>query len=296
MQCGNHACAAERKDKNEALPRVSDHRGRPGRPLGARQDPRDARRRRAGRAVGAAFFPHRDSYGGRRVGVGAGLRCSSRGPISSSASSSCCAARSLSGSPSPRRWPGRRARRLERIRAPRRRRACPAKRCAGSACRMDRRNPRIGEQLLAGPAAPRPDAWASVRFGLGRARGGGVGAASLPHRAPHRLASRACEPSCSSFRIAPRRARRGHDHARALHPAGVAIGILSPASMLVVRSVVGESLSWHDSGVLQALWRISDWVCGLAGGLLSVVYLPRMASAYPHPGIARCCANRSAPS
>ena len=88
-------------------------------------------------------------------------------------------------------------------------------------------------------------------------------------------------------------ARRGHDHAleRYILP-GVAIGILSPASMLVVRSVVGESLSWHDSGVLQALWRISDWVCGLAGGLLSVVYLPRMASAYPHPGIARCCANR----
>jgi O-antigen/teichoic acid export membrane protein len=82
-------------------------------------------------------------------------------------------------------------------------------------------------------------------------------------------------------------ARRGHDHAleRYILP-GVAIGILSPASMLVVRSVVGESLSWHDSGVLQALWRISDWVCGLAGGLLSVVYLPRMASAYPHPGIA----------
>jgi len=82
-------------------------------------------------------------------------------------------------------------------------------------------------------------------------------------------------------------ARRTQDRAleRYILP-GVAIGILSPASMLVVRSVVAESLSWHEAGVLQALWRISDWVCGLAGGLLSVLYLPRMAAVYPQPGIA----------
>jgi O-antigen/teichoic acid export membrane protein len=66
---------------------------------------------------------------------------------------------------------------------------------------------------------------------------------------------------------------------------GVVIGILSPASLLVARSVVGESLSWHDSGVLQALWRLSDWVSGFAAGILSVLYLPRMAAAYPSPGI-----------
>lgn len=66
---------------------------------------------------------------------------------------------------------------------------------------------------------------------------------------------------------------------------GVAIGILSPASLLVARSVVGEALSWHDSGVLQALWRIGDWVTGVAAGVFSVLYLPRLAAAYPTPGI-----------
>ena len=67
---------------------------------------------------------------------------------------------------------------------------------------------------------------------------------------------------------------------------GVVVGILSPASMLVARGVVGETLSWHDSGVLQALWRISDWVCGLAAGVLAVLYLPRFAAAHPVAGLA----------
>ena len=33
--------------------------------------------------------------------------------------------------------------------------------------------------------------------------------------------------------------------------------------------------------MLQALWRISDWVGHLAAGVLSVLYLPRLAAAYP---------------
>jgi O-antigen/teichoic acid export membrane protein len=82
-------------------------------------------------------------------------------------------------------------------------------------------------------------------------------------------------------------ASREEDHAlqRYVLP-GLVIGILSPASMLVARGVVGETLSWHDSGVLQALWRISDWVCGLAAGVLAVLYLPRFAAAHPSPGLA----------
>ncbi len=32
--------------------------------------------------------------------------------------------------------------------------------------------------------------------------------------------------------------------------------------------------------MLQALWRVSDWVCGLASGLMAVVYLPRLAAAH----------------
>ena len=91
--------------------------------------------------------------------------------------------------------------------------------------------------------------------------------------------------------LVPHRAQaaaRADDHTlqRYLLP-GIVVGILSPASMLVARGVVGEALSWHDSGVLQALWRISDWVCGLAAGVLAVLYLPRMAAAYPKPGMGR---------
>lgn len=71
---------------------------------------------------------------------------------------------------------------------------------------------------------------------------------------------------------------RSHPLRRYVLP-GVAIGILSPASTLAARAVVGAALSWHDAGVLQALWRVSDWVCGIAGGVLSVHYLPQLAAA-----------------
>jgi hypothetical protein len=89
------------------------------------------------------------------------------------------------------------------------------------------------------------------------------------------------------FLLVPHRAQaqaRAEDHAlqRYVLP-GIVVGILSPASMLVARGVVGESLSWHDSGVLQALWRLSDWVCGLAAGVLGVLYLPRFAAAQGSP-------------
>lgn len=81
--------------------------------------------------------------------------------------------------------------------------------------------------------------------------------------------------------------RRADDRAleRYILP-GVVIGVMSPLSMLAARSLVADALSWHDSGVLQALWRISDWVCGFAAGVLSVLYLPRLAAAYPQPGLA----------
>src|SRR5687768_17416899 len=79
---------------------------------------------------------------------------------------------------------------------------------------------------------------------------------------------------------------REEDHAlqRYVLP-GLVVGILSPASMLVARGVVGETLARNDSGVLQALCRISDWVCGLAAGVLAVLYLPRFAAAHPRPGL-----------
>lgn len=71
---------------------------------------------------------------------------------------------------------------------------------------------------------------------------------------------------------------RSHPLRRYVLPS-IAIGILSPASTLAARAVVGDALSWHEAGVLQALWRVSDWVCSFAGGVLSVHYLPQLAAA-----------------
>jgi PST family polysaccharide transporter len=83
----------------------------------------------------------------------------------------------------------------------------------------------------------------------------------------------------------PRFRARSHPLRRYVLP-GLAIGILSPASMLVARGVVGEGLSWHEAGVLQALWRVSDWICGFAAGILSVYFLPRFAAVRASPLLA----------
>jgi len=75
----------------------------------------------------------------------------------------------------------------------------------------------------------------------------------------------------------PRFRASSHPLRRYLLP-GLTIGILSPVSMLVARAAIGEGLSWHDTGVLQALWRVADWVCGIAAGVLSIYFLPRFAA------------------
>jgi len=71
---------------------------------------------------------------------------------------------------------------------------------------------------------------------------------------------------------------RSHPLRRYILPS-VAIGILSPASTLAARAAVGHTLSWEEAGVLQALWRLLDWVGGFASGVLSVYFLPQLAAA-----------------
>jgi len=63
-------------------------------------------------------------------------------------------------------------------------------------------------------------------------------------------------------------------------PVGLAIGIMSPASMLLVRGMLSGSLSWSDVGFLQALWRSTEWVTATAAGVLSLIFLPRFSSTY----------------
>ena len=72
-------------------------------------------------------------------------------------------------------------------------------------------------------------------------------------------------------------ARTAHPITRYVLP-GISIGVLSPASLLVARAAVGEHLSWHDAGVLQALWRVGEWVGAFAWGIGSFHFLPQLAA------------------
>ncbi len=63
-------------------------------------------------------------------------------------------------------------------------------------------------------------------------------------------------------------------------PVGLAIGIMSPVSMLLIRGVLSTTLSWSDVGFLQALWRSTEWVTATASGVLSLIFLPRLSSTH----------------
>lgn len=63
-------------------------------------------------------------------------------------------------------------------------------------------------------------------------------------------------------------------------PTGIAIGVLSPLSMIVIRAMLGQHLSWSDAGIVQALWRTTDWITAISAGILSLVFLPKMSLAW----------------
>lgn len=131
---------------------------------------------------------------------------------------------------------------------------------------------------------------------LALALGSAALALAVAALAPHRLvlpllALTQAAPALVLFLLRPAAAhprfRAGSHPLRRYVMPGLAIGILSPASMLVARGVVGESLSWHEAGVLQSLWRVSDWICGFAAGILSVYFLPRFAAVRASPLLAQ---------
>ena len=96
---------------------------------------------------------------------------------------------------------------------------------------------------------------------------------TLAHAVPGLALLLAIEPS----RARPRFRSSSHPLRRYVLP-GLVIGILGPLSMLVARATIGEGLSWHDVGVLQALWRVAEWVSTIAAGVLSIYFLPRFAA------------------
>ena len=67
---------------------------------------------------------------------------------------------------------------------------------------------------------------------------------------------------------------------------GLAIGLLTPLSTVAVRDIVSAQMSWHDVGLIQALWRVSDWVASVAAGVMAVYFLPRLSAAHGTPRFA----------
>jgi polysaccharide transporter, PST family len=67
---------------------------------------------------------------------------------------------------------------------------------------------------------------------------------------------------------------------------GLAIGVLTPLAAVAVRDIVSAQMSWHEVGLLQALWRVSDWVASVAAGVMAVHFLPRLAAAHGTPRFA----------
>ena len=62
-------------------------------------------------------------------------------------------------------------------------------------------------------------------------------------------------------------------------PVGIAIGVASPAASFASRAILADALSWHDAGLVQALWRSSDWITSIAAGVLSLYFLPQLSVA-----------------
>ena len=63
-------------------------------------------------------------------------------------------------------------------------------------------------------------------------------------------------------------------------PVGLAIGIMSPISMLLIRGILSGTLTWEDVGLMQALWRSTEWVTATAVGVLTLIFLPRFSALY----------------
>ena len=65
-----------------------------------------------------------------------------------------------------------------------------------------------------------------------------------------------------------------------------------------VRAILADALSWHEAGLVQALWRASDWITSLASGALGLYFLPLLALAdvpkvdAGYPGVEEASAER----
>lgn len=119
-------------------------------------------------------------------------------------------------------------------------------------------------QLAAAIGAPRPNVLVAI---------------ALAQAAPALAALFVFAVKSAAERASPERDHDWRALRRYIAP-GLVIGVLTPLSMVASRAIVSVEMSWHEVGLLQALWRVSDWVASLAAGVMAVHFLPRLSTAY----------------
>lgn len=58
---------------------------------------------------------------------------------------------------------------------------------------------------------------------------------------------------------------------------GLATGLLTPLSGIVIRSAMADQMDWAAAGMATALWRASDWILSIANSILYYHFLPRLS-------------------
>jgi len=110
-------------------------------------------------------------------------------------------------------------------------------------------------------------------------------ALALAQAAPALAALFVFAAKSAAVRASPEREHDRRSLRRYIAP-GLVIGVLTPLAMVASRAIVSAEMSWHEVGLLQALWRVSDWVASLAAGVMAVHFLPRLSTTYGTPQFA----------
>lgn len=62
--------------------------------------------------------------------------------------------------------------------------------------------------------------------------------------------------------------------------AGVVIGFFSPLSLLIIRHTLDQTGPTDSAGMIQSIWRVSEWVATPAVAILTTFFLPEMSKHY----------------
>lgn len=58
---------------------------------------------------------------------------------------------------------------------------------------------------------------------------------------------------------------------------GLATGLLTPLSGIVIRSAMADQMDWVAAGAATAVWRASDWILSVTNSILYYHFLPRLS-------------------